>query len=67
MKALAIALICIMAAVLLSVPAVAASDGCEAAGEAEDETLYLCYVDGVRCVWDPSPALKAGIMSCEWD
>lgn len=41
--------------------------GCVELGIAQGETLFLCESDlGVRCVWDPSPALGAGVMDCEW-
>lgn len=39
---------------------------CTAAATADGETLYSCNVDGVMCVWDPSPALGAGVLTCGW-
>lgn len=41
--------------------------GCVEMGTVDDETIYYCESDyGVRCVWDPSPVLGAGVMDCEW-
>lgn len=60
----------VMAVVLMGVllaPVVAASEpGCTPMGTVGNETLYFCTSDYVACVWDPSPALGAGVMSCEW-
>lgn len=41
--------------------------GCVEIGAVGDEVLYLCETDyGVRCVWDASEVLGAGVMDCEW-
>lgn len=40
---------------------------CVEAGTAEGQTLYMCDTDfGVRCIWDPSELLSAGVVDCEW-
>lgn len=40
---------------------------CVEVGTAEGQTLYLCETTyGVRCVWDPSELLSAGVVDCEW-
>lgn len=44
----------------------ASEPGCEPMGSVGNETLYFCESDYVACVWDPSPALGAGVMNCEW-
>lgn len=41
-------------------------ENCEKAASAEGQSLYLCDVFGLECIWDPSPNLGAGVMSCEW-
>lgn len=55
---------------LMFVPPVQAAsdpvDACEAGSTAEGETLYLCDVDGILCVWDPSPVMRSGVLDCEW-
>lgn len=38
---------------------------CIAIGKVGNETLYFCDSDYVDCVWDPSPALGAGVMDCD--
>lgn len=67
MKRITIALTCILTAVLLSAPVVAATGvpACVAFGQAEGEFLYFCESDYADCVWDPSPALGAGVMDCD--
>lgn len=40
---------------------------CVEAGTAEGQTLYMCETNfGVRCIWDPSEILSAGVVDCEW-
>ena len=39
---------------------------CEPFGKIGNEVLYFCESDfGPDCVWDPSPALGAGVMDCD--
>lgn len=40
-------------------------DECEPIGKVGSETLYFCESDYADCVWDPSPALGAGVMDCD--
>lgn len=67
MRTLRLLIAVVTLAMLLSLPAVAASDVplCDPVGQAEGQTLYLCDF-GVECVWDPSPGLGAGVVSCNW-
>lgn len=55
-------------AVAATEPAAPANEpGCVEMGSVGDESLYLCESDyGVRCVWDPSELLSAGVVDCEW-
>lgn len=39
---------------------------CTAIGTAEGQTLYLCEGVYPVCVWDPSPTLGGGVVSCDW-
>lgn len=67
MKGITIAIVALLLALVLSAPVVAASEnGCTEMGTVGNETLYFCTSQYVACVWDPSPALGAGVMSCEW-
>lgn len=38
---------------------------CIPTGTVGTETLYFCESDYADCVWDPSPALGAGVMDCD--
>lgn len=67
MKSIRIAIVALLLAFALSAPVVAADEpGCTPMGTVGNETLYFCNSDYVACVWDPSPALGAGVMSCDW-
>lgn len=40
---------------------------CIERNSAEGETLYFCESDyGPDCLWDPSPAMRSGLLSCDW-
>lgn len=39
---------------------------CVAIASAESEQLYFCDTDYIDCVWDPSPAMRSGLVDCEW-
>lgn len=46
--------------------ATATPEPCTAIGSAEGQTLYLCEDVYPVCVWDPSPTLGGGVVSCDW-
>lgn len=68
---LAVAFVTITVFVWLNVGAVAAASepipDCIPFAKAGNEVLYFCESNfGPDCVWDPSEALGAGVMDCEW-